>query len=258
MWAMTYAGEAKEAARRHPDLLQKAREHNDLFAILNFGTTVAAFANLSEDQPEELREHLQEDKARLSERGFFVQHHNWLLASAFLEMYEGNGQAAWDVIGDHWPGYRASFLSRVQQIRIDFWQTRARAALAAAEKSRQPSRLLAAAQRDARRLRRENAPWASALAQLIQAGVDARRGERGRAIERLPKASAALLGVDMKLFAAAANVRLGRLLADEAGKQLGAMAKAEMTRLGVRDPERMTRALAPGFDDAKATEPAGP
>lgn len=247
MWALTYSGEAAEATRRHPDLLQRAREHNDLYAILNFGTTVAAFAQLAEDQPGELRRHLRDDANRLSERGFFVQHHNWLLATTFLELYEGQGVQAWRAIGDRWPRYRASFLNRVQQIRIDFVQTHARAALAAAAHSPATRSFLRQAARDARKLESEKAAWATALAHLVRASLRSLEGDTLAAVQRLDAAVDALQRVDMKLFAEAARYRKGQLLDDAAGRQLVEDAKLRMRTLGVRAPERMACALAPGF-----------
>jgi hypothetical protein len=143
-----------------------------------------------------------------------------------------------------WRPYKKSFLSRVQQIRIDYWQTQARAALAAAEQATDGARLVAAAERDARKLARESAEWASALAQLIGAGAAALRKDRRAAIDRLAKANEELLGVDMKLFAASARVRRGELMRDAA---MVDAALSEMQRLGVRNPSKMVRALAPGF-----------
>ena len=49
------------------------------------------------------------------------------------------------------------------------------------------------------------------------------------------------------LYAAAAHRRLGEILGDDRGRQLMADSDDWMTKQRIKNPERMTRMLLPGF-----------
>src|SRR5262249_54660085 len=124
---------------------------------------------------------------------------------------------------------------------------RARAALAAAPAAAEPGPLLHAAERDARRLRRERIAWAEALAQLVRAGVAARRRDADGARQLLEDAAGRLEAAGLRLHAAAARRRLGERVGGSKGHRLVEQAEAWMKGQNVRRPDRMTALLAPGF-----------
>jgi len=248
LWCLMYTGDFGELARRQPNLLGLAQENDDLFAVLNFGTIVMTSVLLAADDPPEARRRLCEDQRRLTPSAFFVQHHNWLLASTLLELYEGDALAAWQVIEHGWRRYAASLLSHVQQVRINFLETYGRAALAAAAVTENPHALLAQAARAARRLERENVAWAFALAQVLEAGSAQVRGDSDQACVALEKSVTLLQALPMRLYAAAAQWHLGRLRAGQAGAELSRDAESLMRKLGIVNPARMAGALVTGFD----------
>jgi hypothetical protein len=123
-----------------------------------------------------------------------------------------------------WRHYRFSLLTRVQQVRIDFWKMYGLAALAAAIASTQsapvrevrPSRkvpdgyahdIVREVHRSVRRLRSERAAWATALAELLEAGLASLTSPHDKVASRFAQAMAALERVDMQLFAQAAMWR---------------------------------------------------
>ncbi len=170
LWALQYQGNLRELARRQPDLLRTAEETEDHFAVLNFRTQVMTHLLIAADRPQAALTSLNKDLQLLSNRGFFVQHHNHMLARTYLRLYLGEGQAAFAEIDGTWQKYRAAWLSQVQQVRIDHFQVRTRAALAAAASSPNDRRaMLQAASEGIRRLQRERTPWASALATAFRA-----------------------------------------------------------------------------------------
>ena len=111
-------------------------------------------------------------------RGFHLPHYYELYARTQNELYIGDVRTAWQRITDGWSKLDRALLFRLQIIRIEatFLRARVATALAIADRS-QADALLAAATRDAKRLDAEGAPWASALALLVRAGVAAERGE---------------------------------------------------------------------------------
>jgi hypothetical protein len=242
-----YIGDIKELAARQPLLLRQAQERNDLFALLNFGTTITAIVQLGADQPAWLRGDLEEQQQRLSKSGFYVQHHHWLMARTFLELYEQNGRSAWNTIADAWTSYRPSFLGRVQLVQVEFLQLQGRAAVAAAAQGFQTSAMLHIADRIAGRLFRKRVPWGQATAEVICAGVAAVRGNRPGATECLRRAIHQFRLTHMDLFAAAAQVQLARLLNGGKGNHDVNEALTDLQRLGVANPLRMTDAMVPGI-----------
>src|SRR4051812_13070206 len=98
--------------------------------------------------------------------GFHTQHFYDLLSQAQIDLYLGDGPAACRRITDHWPALVRSLYLRVQLYQIAALDARARSALAASAISGAASeQLLRAAERDARRLEREEMPWSAPLAQ---------------------------------------------------------------------------------------------
>jgi hypothetical protein len=183
-------GQIAELTRRQSLLFREAQERGDLYAMMNLGTYIMAIARVGQDSPAEGRQELLEITSRWSQRGFHVQHHNVLLARSMIDLYEGQGQAAWDYISERWSFYRTSLLRMVQQVRIDVVQLRARAALAVAAISTDPEPFLQIAERQARRLEREKALWAVGHVYFIQAAISAARGRDDRAAELLTRAYA--------------------------------------------------------------------
>jgi hypothetical protein len=171
---------------------------------------------------------------------------NRLLDEAQIDLYQGEGGAAWERVTGQWPALARSHLLRVQQVRVFLLHLRARAALAAALAAAGPGRLLHAAERDARLLRRERVAWAEALAQLVSAGVAMGRHRAGGARQLLEDAAGRLEAAGLRLHAAAARRRLGEQVGGSEGHRLVEQADAWMKGQNVRRPDRMTALLAPG------------
>jgi hypothetical protein len=172
---------------------------------------------------------------------------NCLFDEAQIDLYQGEGRAAWERVTGEWPALSSSHLLRVQQVRILLLHLRARAALAAATAAAKPTPFLRAAERDARLLRRERIAWAEALAQLVHAGVAMGRHDAGRAHQVLEDAAGRLEGAGLCLHSAAARRRLGEHLGEVEGRRLVEQADAWMKGQNIRRPDRMAALLAPGF-----------
>jgi hypothetical protein len=172
---------------------------------------------------------------------------NRLFDEAQIDLYQGEGRAAWERVTGAWPALAASHLLRVQQVRILLLHLRARAALAAAPATAKPTPLWHAAERDARLLRRERIAWAEALAQLVHAGVAMGRHDASRAHQLLEDATGRLETAGLRLHAVAARRRLGEQLGGSEGHRLVEQADAWMKGQNIRRPDRMTALLVPGF-----------
>jgi serine/threonine protein kinase len=246
LWPLLFMGEVNELRRRVPLLLQEALERDDLYAVMNLSLVLRPFLRLAADEPGRARKEVREAMARWSQQGFHVQHMNRLHDEALIDLYEGNGRSAYERLTTHWPLLRRHHFLRVQQVYIFLLHLRARCALTAATAAADPRPLFRAAECDAGLLRREQMPWGNALADLVDGGVALGRGDQRRAVDCL---RAAVGGCDigsMRLYAAGARRRLGRLLGGDEGRALTAEADAWMAGQGIRDPGRMTALVFPG------------
>jgi serine/threonine protein kinase len=246
VWALARMGQVAELGRRLPMLLREARERRDLFAIANLSTYATTMVRLADDDPDGAARESRGAMAQWSRGGFHLQHRYAVLGNTYIELYGGGGRAAWDYLSEIWPAYRRSLLKRTQVIRIDMLNLRALCALAAATEPT-PAAFLRSAAADARRLESEGAPLAYAHARSIEAALAAARGDQEAAAGLTSEAAVLFDAVDMGLHASVLRYRLGRLIGGQRGRELTEGATRWMEGQGVRRPDRMTAAFAPGI-----------
>jgi hypothetical protein len=244
LWPLMFLGDVAEIARRLPGQIREAKERDDLYGETNLCLVIRTFTRLAADEPGRARAELAEVMARWSHDGFHVQHMNRLSDEAQIDLYEGDGAAAWRRLTEQWPLVERSHLLKVQQVRVFLRHVRGRAALVAARGAEWEA-LLRAAERDARALGREGAPWAAAQGQLLGAGVAAGRSDVGRAAALLRDAAGLCETAGLHLYAAAARRQLGTLLGGDEGAMLEADADRRMVGQGVVRPERLAALLVP-------------
>jgi hypothetical protein len=198
---------------------------------------------MAADQIETAREELARSIGSWSHGGFHVQHYYAWCARVEMALYSGAGESAWQLVARQWASLRRSLLDRVQFLLIESRHLRARAALAAAAGSR---RLLKIAERDCRRIEREQMPWGNALALLLRAGISVGRGRIEDALSLAASAEKKLTSADMRVHAAAAGRRRGELVGGEEGRELMAQADAFLVSQGIARPQTIAAMLAPG------------
>jgi hypothetical protein len=242
-------GEFIEAKRLSGPSLKDARERGDLYAAIMNGAYVGANVLLAADDVVGARSLVRELMSEWPSDEFNIQQLHALWGETCIDLYCGEGIAAWDRLTRVWPLTRET--QNVLAIRIWMLSFRARSALAAAEQAgvRGRAALLGAAEADARRLEATRMGFASALAHLFRAGVASSRGEGTTARQRLARAITCLDSVAMPSYAAAARSRLGVLLGDQEGRALVDQADSWMRSQAIHNPSRMIAMHAPGFRD---------
>jgi eukaryotic-like serine/threonine-protein kinase len=249
IYSLAFLGKTRELCARVPESLRHAEERGDLYGAAANRLALANLVWLCADDPDEARRQVAQAIAQWS-RNFFQVEHFWeLLAEGQADLYLGDGAAAWKRVSAAWPALSSSLLLRVQLTRIEGWQLRARAALAAALKLTGDERaeLLASAQKDARKILGEKMAWSTPLGHLIEAGLAAVENNPSRAIAALERAIPLLEAAHMALYAHAARRQLGRLRHDD---DLVAAADFAMVEEAIVKPERMADMLVPGLDPA--------
>ena len=240
-------GDVGELGRRLPRLIDEARERDDITAATNLLARASHIRALAADDPRGARDGVDAAMARWPKDGFHAQHSWELYARGEIDLYDGRGKDAWQYVSNRWPALRRSMLLRIQGARIESVYLRARAAVAAsavADVASARRKLLSSAERDARRLARESAPWADAAADFIRGGTSAVRGDLESARHRFERAERAFHSVDMALHAMVARRRRGQLTAG--GTALVRSADDWMAAQSIRNPARMADMLAPG------------
>jgi len=97
------------------------------------------------------------------------------IAHAEIDLYVGDGAAAYRRIDQDWHRRIASPLARLAFVRARMLGLHGVAALAACRSGELDRRLVRAAVRDARSLRAMRMPWTCALARILEAGSTASR-----------------------------------------------------------------------------------
>jgi hypothetical protein len=232
LWSSFYRGDVLDLERRTPAFQRDSESRGDLYAVTNFRTAFMPFLHLVAGHPQAARREAEEAMARWSRQGFHIQHVNGMLAGVQADLYEGQGARALETLLALWPRMERSQLLYVQQIRVRAVHLRGCAGLAAGDAGR--------AERDARKLEAEKAPWAAALGDALRAGVLATQGDARAASEAYAHAASELTVSDMALYAAACRHRA----ADLVGGDLREV-ETWMQARKIREPEKLARLLAP-------------
>ena len=250
--SLMYLGELAELRRRLGEFLGDARDRGNLYAL----TDMRARLNLAwliADEPAEGRRQLADAMSSWPTDGYHVQHFNALLSRVQADLYEGDPAAAVPRIEAVWPALTGSLLMRIQLVRTEAHQLRARAALATlaalAAAGRPPTRdAVKAIEREVEVLAKEKTPWIDPLAELLRAGLHRVQGRPDAAIEPLRRAIRSFRAQDMALYAAVAERQLGLLIGGDEGTRLRADAESWMAAQTVRDPAAIARVFAPGLE----------
>jgi serine/threonine protein kinase len=244
--SLSHLGEVAELSRRLPSILKEAEERGDLFFVTLLELWLTPVVRMAADDADEAQRECCRRMERLSRAGFHLQHASGLYRQGEVDLYRGDSGAARQRARQLRSATAVSLLTRVQYQRMYTAQIGARSALAAATGTGDKEPLLAAAQRDARRLEGEKRADAEAWARLVRAGIAAARGKAVQAMTQLARAAAGFDAVEMRLYAAARR-RLGELRGGDEGRALVAQADSSMTAQNIRNPVRFTAMLAPGF-----------
>ena len=232
-----------------PELLEDARSRGDLYAQSILQMHGGSCAELAFNRPWRARQGLGILK-QWSNRGFHVEHLVETHNQVEVAIYEGEGQQAWEWMRHRWLPLRHSLLMNVQNFFVQMHSLRARAALAAtlAEPSASERRvLLSAAARDQRMILRQDAGWASPIAELIGASISALSGRTEDAVAALRLAASGFDTADMILHAAVARRGVGILIGGEDGRAMVAAAERELAAEAIVSPERIAALHLPGI-----------
>jgi len=226
-----------------PQLLSTALDQGNLFAATDLRTRLNAIW-LAADDPNRARDEVIAAMTAWPRGGFHLQHYTSLVALSQIELYTGDYEIAWRHVETQLKPLDKSLLLRIQGLRIDATQLRARLALASAIGS-QTERRLQLAEKLAGKIEQEKMAYANPMAMLVRAAVAKRRGDEASAVNLLEKAVKDFEASHMQLYATVARRRLGELVGGDRGRELLAKTDLWMTKQMIKNPAKMTNLLAP-------------
>jgi hypothetical protein len=247
IWTVAWTGDLNGLSVRVEAGVREARDRGDLYALTTLRTGVPNLHWLRKGDVAEARSVVLDAMKQWTQAGYHSQHYWSLLALTRIELYEGNGRAAYARISREWPSVKRAMILRVRIMAVEARHLRASAALAVAaeEKGTERARLIRAAESDARALERTDWSLGTALALSVRAGAAALRGDSERAASYLLTGSRACAEASMDLHAAAARWQLGRLLGGEQGRALIGEAEGWMGGHGIADCAAMAQVFVP-------------
>lgn len=245
-----FMGELNQLFDRLPEVLKDINDRGNLIGEINLRLRTTYMKFLVDDEVEKAKEELDKTIERWSKKGFQMQHFWHLFGQVQSFLYAGDAKAAWQLLNEKWPTIKKTFFLRIQSFYIQILHLRARSAIAlVAQDLSSPSftsKLLKAAERDAKALEKENMLWGNAFAKQVQASVAELKGEREKAITLATLAKEYFEKADMFLYANAINRRKGQLMANSEGKMLIEKADIWMNNQQIKNPKAMANMLVPG------------
>jgi serine/threonine protein kinase len=250
MWfwlpALRWLGQYEPYMGRAAACAREGAERGDLYTATGVRTHILPHVHLMEDHPDEARREGRDAIAQLSQDRWLTQHWCNAITQAHAALYARRLGEAVDGLARDSKRIEHSLQSRMQIMRIQFHDVRARVMIAAAQEDRgRRSEHLATAEKDVARLEREDLGWASALAAAARGGVAAVRGQAEQSRAAYERAAVAFTALDMEVHALAAAARVAAL--EGGASRPGALADclAQVEKRGVRNAERYVDMLVP-------------
>lgn len=252
--ASWYLGDAAEIVRQMPRYLAEAEAQGDVHSLELLRVTRGNVYWLILDRPDEaqamaelaLSEGRTAGAAGGGDRGDVqLRHYLGLQAHVQIELYRGDGAAAWRRVETVWREFRRSLAMQMRQLRIEALSLRGRAAIAAALVRPADRRaLLDEALRCAERLEREELAWARAWAAGLRAAVARGEGDALETEAALDETVARAEGCGLTLLAMAARARRAQWSGGEDGE--GGDGLPALARAGFIRPSAVVALLLPG------------
>jgi serine/threonine protein kinase len=246
-YAQAFLGDFVELRKRAAHLISDADQRDDLMTSVLMRISHPIILQLAADDPDGARAQVREAISHWPGSQFLIQHWQVMRTEAEIDLYTGNGAAAYERLLRDERALKKSLLLRVQFMRGLTAFARGRAAVASldATAGRREARL-AEARKHARALRRERMAWTEPLAAMVAAAVKNAEGDRDGAASALRDAIALAEAADMSLYAAAARHRLGLILGGDRGEELVIEADETMRAQDIRVPTRFASMFLPG------------
>jgi hypothetical protein len=256
LWNSYYLGDLGDLEQQLWTLCARAQSQGNLMLLANLAASpgAASSIHLLRDRPEQAGDELEGVMRQWSQSGFHLQHFYETLSRASILIYQGQGQAAWELLERRSGDLRRSLLLSIHYMRVETLFARGRAALCAALAGTGPARqrLLRQASAAARDLERERNDWSDLYAALVRGGVECASGRDAVATDHFTRACAIADKTGMALHGAVARFALGHCLGGPDGGRHQEDALTWLRAGKVAAPGRFVASMVPGCGGAAA------
>lgn len=241
--SLFYLGRIRALKARRNACLVAADEGRDLCVSTTLRAGLQVFALLADDDWKQARTEVRGAVGSWPAGTFLIQRAWAFLAMRAIDLYADDPEVAWVRLEAAWPEYQCNigFSGCYLRAMGRFW--RANTALAAGASGKQG--LLKVAASELRHLAGERAEWIRPFAGLIRGAIRSAHGDEVRAVQAYRESKEDFAARNMTLWSAAAQRRLGELIAGDEGRSLIDEADALAQSEGVLQPARLFAALAP-------------
>jgi hypothetical protein len=244
-------GQYGDALRGGLSVLAEARQRGDIFTEARIGILVLVDQQLLEDRFLEGRRVLRELSREWLRGRFPVQQVLGFFHDINIDLLMDRRGMAWRRCRRSWPLIERTQMLRVEVIREYAFLLRGGVALAAIDD--QPSQgeaLIRVARSELRRLRRERSRRARIFADMLEALIDLRGGQRDRAIEHIDRCAAWFEAGGHDTFGATLRHCQGRLVGGADGARAMRDAEHMLRERGFRSASTAVITHVPGFPRA--------
>jgi hypothetical protein len=240
-----YLGALERFRAEAAEGLKEAHDRGSVYAATTLRIGLANAVWLLGDDPARAQQETREAMAAWSAQGYHIQHWYQLIAETQIDLYQGDGERAYQRFVAGWPALRRSLLLQMQHTRIVAVHLRGRAALAGGLSATGNERTarLRLARECANRLRRGTG-WGRAMASLLYAGIEQAEGHAAEAGAWIRHAIEETGRHELALFKAAAQMAAGAMGGAPATAAAG---ETWMRDSGAKAPRSLARMLAPGI-----------
>jgi eukaryotic-like serine/threonine-protein kinase len=253
--SLFFLGKFRRLAAFVPPLLADAEGTGNLYATTCFRSAYGSVAWLTTDTVHEARRQLNRARQEWAGAGFHLAHYNLLIGDCHVDLYTGDAERTRARLLEHWTELKHARLLRIGVLRVQLWHLLAASSVVVARfrlqrgQRSEAGALLREARGTIRKLRRAPTRRAPGIAALTEAAIDFSEGDVASSRVHLTASINAFEEQGMRLFSAAARVRLGALTSGGIGASLVDTGFAAFRDEGVASPERMLDMLAPGFGE---------
>lgn len=243
-------GQHRELDRAYESWLADAEERGDLYLGAAIGVARARRTILRNGNYEEAIDQIDRGAALWVSPYLGFHHFAELITRADVAIATARPHEAHQIMLEGARKLKVSLMGRVQVPRMHFRTYLAYTAIELAADARAPTerrRYLAIARHEAQKMRREQAPYATARAELLTASIALLLSPNAAGVARLEATRDAFAALGHELYARAVDARLGELLGGEEGRLLLERARDAFRAADCCDWTRALSCFAPRF-----------
>lgn len=241
--AMIWTGDWRRLTAELPIRRSEAQQRGDRYSESQVAGRLSPLMRLAEHRVDDAKRESDDARRFYVNPQFNLQHRAALCSLLDIDLYDERPADAHARLCREWPVLTGT-LAMFQNGRIEAQYYRARIALTLA--ARGDAQALKRVRDSVRRLDKEHAGYATALASLARAAIAYSEKHADDTRVWLTQAMTGFTECDMRLYAAAAALRLGMVVGGDEGRALIESGRRAMSEEGIVRPERIANLLAPG------------